>query len=510
MKLALLPPLSSATRSLGWVVVVYAVLLFLLSSLRHGLFQSGALDLGYHDQILYLLSIGQPPIVSFWGYHFLGGHAEWIYYGLALIYRIYADVHWLLAIQALSLAIALWPLLALCRQAGLTQHQSWTVGIAYLLYPLVFNINLFDFHPEVMAVPLIFAAVLAARGERPLGFAIATTLILGCRASLSLLLITMGLWLVIFECRRWYGVYAIAIGSTWFLIVTQLLIPFFKPDGHHALSHYGSLGSSLGEVMRNALLRPDLLMQQLFTLANLEYLVLLLVPLIWGLSWRHLTPLVGSASILGLNLLSDSAALKNIVFQYSLPILPFLLLAVIAAQVAGAGWLRRRRWIVLWCLIAFAALARYPYFWGDYLSAVDTWSATRQAIAQIDDRNSVLTTHSIVPHLTHRVHIDYTTEAHRNSSLNQYAYVLLNLRHPAYGSSPELAHHLLARLQTSSIFELKFSQAEVYLFIQPLLLAQEIVGSHHYHLPHNGQIADDGSLQNGEPVAYLKSRPQQE
>jgi len=466
MKLALLPPLSSATRSLGLVVFVYAVLLFLLSSLRHGLFQSGALDLGYHDQILYLLSRGQPPIVSFWGYHFLGGHAEWIYYGLALIYRIYADVHWLLAIQAVSLAIALWPLLALCRQAGLTPYNGWTVGIAYLLYPLVFNINLFDFHPEVIAVPLIFAAALAARGRQPVGFAIAATLILGCRASLSLLLITMGLWLVIFERRRWYGAYAIAIGSVWFLVVTQVLIPTFKPDGYHALGHYGSLGSSLGEVMRNALLRPDLLVQQLLTLANLEYLVLLLVPLIWGLSWRHLAPLVAGSSILGLNLLSDSAGLKNIVFQYSLPILPFLLLAVIAAQAAGAGFLHRRRWIILWCLIAFAALARYPYFWGDYLSAVDTWSATHQAIAQIDDSNSVLTTHSIVPHLTHRVQIDYTTAAHRDGDLSQYAYVLLNLRHPAYGSSPELAQHLLGRLQTSPIFEQQFVQDDVYLFVQ--------------------------------------------
>lgn len=480
MKLPLLRPLtfwplpfwpltfwrSSETRSLSLVIVTYALLLFALSSLRHGLFQSGALDLGYHDQILYLLSRGEPPIVSFWGYHFLGGHAEWIYYGLAWLYRVYADVHWLLAIQAMALAIALWPLLALCRQAGLTQHQGWTVGIAYLLYPLVFNINLFDFHPEVMAVPLIFAAVLAARGRQPLGFAIAITLILGCRASLSLLLVTTGLWLVIFERRRCYGAYAIATGSVWFLMVTQVLIPTFKPDGYHALGHYGSLGSSVGEVMRNALLRPDLLVQQLFTLANLEYLVLLLVPLIWGLSWRHLTPLVASASILGLNLLSDSVNLKNIVFQYSLPILPFLLLAVIAAQAAGAGWLQRRRWIVLWCLIAFVALARYPYFWGDYLSAVDTWSATRQAIAQIDDRSSVLTTHSIVPHLTHRVHIDYTTEAHREGDLSQYAYVLLNLRHPAYGSSPELAQHLLTRLQASAAVEQQFAQDDVYLFVQ--------------------------------------------
>jgi len=64
------------------------------------------------------------------------------------------------------------------------------------------------------------------------------------------------------------------------------------------------------------------------------------------------------------------------------------------------------------------------------------------------------------------VQIDYTTEVHRDGDFSQYAYVLLNLRHPAYGSSPELAQHLLGRLQTSPIFDQQFVQDDVYLFVQ--------------------------------------------
>src|SRR5690242_19785153 len=90
-----------------------ALILLACSSLRHALFQSNAFDLGYFDQALYLISQGQTPIVSFWGYHFLGGHADWVIYGLALLYKIDPSVHWLFAVQAIALALGALPTYAL-------------------------------------------------------------------------------------------------------------------------------------------------------------------------------------------------------------------------------------------------------------------------------------------------------------------------------------------------------------------------------------------------------------
>lgn len=460
-------PLAVFPKSVPWLPALiggYALGLFVLSSLRHALFQSGALDLGYHDQILYLLSRGEPPIVSFWGYHFLGGHAEWIYYGLALLYRVYADVHWLLLIQAVALAIAAWPLDQLAHQAGLAPFQRQTVVLAYLLYPLVFNINLFDFHPEVLALPLILTAVWAARARNPWVFTLATTLILGCRASLSLVVLFMGLWLLLFENRRWYGAYAVLIGGLWFGIFTQILVPWFKPDGYHALARYGELGDSISQVLVNSLLQPGVMLTQLFTPANLEYLVLLLVPLLWGVSLRHLAPLVACLPVLAMNLITDYQPQKDLIHQYSLPILPFLLLVVISTLASGGGWLRKRPFILAWCLVCFVALAKYSYFTSLYLASLDTRAANQQAIAQVTTRGNVLTTHEIVPHLTHRPGIQFTSEQYRNADLANYEYVLLNLRHPGYDSSEELAQHFLDTVAADPAFEKAFEQDQVYLF----------------------------------------------
>jgi uncharacterized membrane protein len=127
--------------------------LFFCSSLRHALFKSNAYDLGLFDQFTYLLSQGLPPIVSLAGYHFLGDHAAVIFYPLAGLYWLYADVHWLFLIQSLSLALGSLAVWGLARQAGLTTSHAKIIAIAYLLYPLVFNANLYDFHPEAIAIP---------------------------------------------------------------------------------------------------------------------------------------------------------------------------------------------------------------------------------------------------------------------------------------------------------------------------------------------------------------------
>ena len=136
--------------AVSWMIGASALILFACSSLRHALFQSGAFDLGIYDQVVYLMSQGQPPISSFLGFHHLGNHAAWAVYFLSLLYKIYPDVHWLLAVQAVALALGALPMWHLARGAGQTEQQAVAMAAVYLLYPLVFNVNLFEFHPEVI------------------------------------------------------------------------------------------------------------------------------------------------------------------------------------------------------------------------------------------------------------------------------------------------------------------------------------------------------------------------
>ncbi len=462
-----------ATRShperlgaLSWMMLGSALILMLCSSARHLLFQSTAFDLGYFDQATYLISQGLPPVVSFWGFHVVGGHADLILYPLALLYKLVPSVYWLLTVQAIALSLGALPTWHLALQAGLKERQALAIAAAYLLHPLIFNLNLFDFHPEVIALPFILAAVLAARSDRLVWFTACLVVILSCRDALSLTVAAMGMWLLLFEKKRWAGAIAIGLGIAWFLIATQLLIPHFRPAGVESVTRFAYLGNSVGEIATNLLLKPYVVLAAIFTPANLAYLALLFLPLLWGLSFRHLAALVPILPTVAMNLLSTLESQKDLLHQYSLPALPFLLLAAIASLSQGKGMVQNPRGILIWSLIGFLALAKFGYFSSRYLEALDTWQATRTALTQVSPQGSILTTASIVPHVTHRPIVKLAIAGTEAIDLGQFDQVLLNLRHPGWSSTTELQQGLVQRLQQDSRFRQQSQQDQVYLFVR--------------------------------------------
>jgi uncharacterized membrane protein len=460
----------SQLNILVWLIGISAVILFVASGLRHELLNSGAWDLGIFDQGVYLISQGKPPICSFLGFHILADHAAWILYPIALLYKIYPSVYWLFAVQSFALAGAAWPTYQLAIQAGLKEKQAVTLSIVYLLYPLIFNVNLFDFHPDVIAVPAILAAVLAARNKNIYGFCFYVLIVLGCKAVLGLTVAAMGMWLWGWEKRKLLGAIALFSGILWFVIATQIIIPSLGSSSASVARHlyrYSYLGNSFPEITQNLLSNPLLIFSKFFTFANLSYLLLLVAPVIWGLSFSGLTPLIAGIPQLALNLLADYDHQKSLIFQYSLPILPFLLLAVIKTLTTGKEWLKTRKTVIWWSLIAFIILGKYGYFWSKYLKYLDNWQATREAIVQVQTKGSVYTTDIIAPHLSHRQYIQYTNYHEPIKDLQQFDYILLNLRHTGLWSyEPELARKLCEQVKNFSEFQLSYQHDDVYLFIK--------------------------------------------
>ncbi|WP_228042376.1 MULTISPECIES: DUF2079 domain-containing protein [unclassified Tychonema] len=504
------------------MIVVTTIILFIASSARHALFHSTAFDLAIFDQAIYLISQNQTPFSSLMGINILGDHTAFIFYPLALLYKIYPDVHWLLFVQAVSLALGAWPCWSLARQAGLNESKAIAIAAVYLLYPAVFNVNLFDFHPEVIAVPAILAAILAARLDKILWFCAATVLILSCKAVLSLTIVMMGVWLFFFEKKSRCGLIAIFLGAAWFLIATQAIVPYFNQGKQHAgVGRYHYLGNSVFEIVVNLALKPNLVAGRLISADTLGYLILLFLPAIWWISPRHLSPLIGASPMLLMNILSDIDAQRDLIHQYSVPIFPFLLTAVISTLAdrqkrasnfwKNAGnylwnyrnwmpriwtkvsqrisiksvkriwkhriWVRQSRksgkllftnsWLskllILWALITFLALAKYGYFGTIYLESLDTWQATRQAINRVETKGNVLTDNSLATHLAHRKTIKLLHQVANGQSLNEFEYVLLNLRHP-WPDTADTAVRVAAQLKNSPEFKISYQQDDVFLF----------------------------------------------
>ena len=475
----------------GGMIAIASILLFFCSSLRHALFQSTAFELGIYDQVAYLISQGQPPISSFLEIHHMGNHAAWVMYFVALFYKIYPSVHWLFLIQAISLSLGAWPTWSLARQAGLNQKLSVTMAGVYLLYPIVFNVNLFDFHPEVMALPALFGAILAARLDKIVWFCLAIIWTLGCKDALALTIVAMGIWLFFFEKKRVCGAIALFAGVTWFIVVVQGIIPYFKQGrGPGGVGRYTYLGNSVPEIIINLILKPERVLERVLSRQTLEYLILFFSPVILWLSPRQLTPLISAIPTLIKNILSDVDAQRDLIHQYSVPILPFLMVAVISSLASDNRYLGDFFWsylfkslrifikihdykqyleklILVGAVVSFLCLAKFGYFWSIYLQDLDTWKANKIAISQIKNMpGSVLTTANLAPHLTHRPLVKFTNIDAPPPDLSRFDYVLLNIRHPGWKSDPEFAEALAHKLTKMPEFQLSFSQDEVYLFIK--------------------------------------------
>ncbi|MGL5033263.1 MAG: DUF2079 domain-containing protein, partial [Microcystaceae cyanobacterium] len=356
----------------------------------------------------------------------------------------------------------------------LENRQANILGLIYLLYPLIFNVNLFDFHPEVIAVPLLFWAIFAARTQKLLSFCLLIIAILSCKAILALTVIALGFWLLIFEKKQIFGLYSMAIGSFWFIIATAVIIPFFtRQDAavEMADNRYQYLGDSLQLIIANLFLKPQLLLGHLFTLSNLEYLALLLVPVFWCLNRASLNCFIPALPTILLNLLADYLPQKNLTTQYSLAILPFIFLAMIVTLTQSPSWQKQQlKWLLAWSLIGFLALAKYGYFTSLYLQSLDTWQATNKAIALIKTDGGVLTSAEIAPHLTHRVLVKLAMNGAENLDLDQFEYVLLNGRHPGWNSSPEVIGKIFKKLQENNNFQPIFQENDVLLLQQKSIL----------------------------------------
>ena len=462
------------------VVAIASLVLFGFSSLQFWLFREGN-DLGFFDQLVYLLSQGEAPISTMLsGVHLIGDHGAIIFYPLALLYVIYPDVHWLLAVQAIALALGAVPLYRLSLHNGLGVNYARAVAVCYLLYPAIFNINFYaEFRPETIAVPGLVWAVLAAQQKHWRQFATAILLVLSCKEALALTVIALGIWLALCQKRLWSGLAAAIAGGCWFSFAALYLIPTFRGGEQMAGTwHYESLGTSLTEIALNVITEPRIFLSRALMGDRLFYYGLLIASIVIGLHWRKSLTMIPALPMLGLNILADFPRQRDLIHQYSLPIIPFLFIWLVASLVYLNRHRQRRwlspRWLILWSLMGWFALAKYGYYWTRYAPLYSNVEAVNGAVELVAAEDRVLTSGYVAPHLSQRSMIALLGENDNWQRIahNQIDTVLIAKKHLGFDLSPIAATEMIDALRISPKFELVYQQQDVFLFKQKTSLEE--------------------------------------
>lgn len=200
---------------------------------------------------------------------------------------------------------------------------------------------------------------------------------------------------------------------------------------------------------------PTLILEGIFNLPNLEYLLLLLLPVFWGISFASLSPLIPCIPSFAMNLLSQNLLQKDLLHHYSLPILPFIIIIIIKTIAQKQKWIHKK-YIFLWSLISFIMLAKLGNFTSRYLISLDTWTASKEAISRIAEESSVLTYTYIAPHISHRSTVKLI-EQEADINLEQFDHILLN----DFLSQNE---QVKEQVKKNNHFSLIFQKNHIYLF----------------------------------------------
>jgi uncharacterized membrane protein len=138
---------------IDWVAIVFiSVFSFRYIELgfsNYHYFETG-MDLGGYTQALFNLSHFRLPFNTFKNMVMWGDHAHFIIAFFAPLYRLFPDARLILAIQALAVTLAGWPLYKISRLLVKNTVFSLAILYAYLAFiGIQFALN-FDFHPNVL------------------------------------------------------------------------------------------------------------------------------------------------------------------------------------------------------------------------------------------------------------------------------------------------------------------------------------------------------------------------
>lgn len=319
--------------------VAYALVMGFIVVTRHVALRTHALDLGYYVQVVWSMAAGAGAYVTFPPMHAWGDHLSPVLYLMVPLARASPGAIGLLVVQTMVLAAGGLVVFGYAARRLGAVPAAGALALLFLLNPSLHGINIRDIHPQAFAITLIVAAALAFDARRYAWCAVALAVTLTCREDAAVAVVGFGIWLAVARGRWRLGV-ALAVASALLLTVDlKYVIPLFRGEPYPHLHRYAYLGSSLGEVLLNIVIRPWRWIGVAVTGRKLVYLLVMLVPLGF---LPLLAPRVLLAAVpgLALNLLSVDPVLFNFRSQYQAFVLPFLVLGAVDGYARIRDWRR--------------------------------------------------------------------------------------------------------------------------------------------------------------------------
>lgn len=330
------------------VMLLSAIWFWYQSHTYYRNFMLGFNDFGHFSQRIANTAAGRsflletPVLPPFWD-HFNPGLLL-----LVPLWWIWPSVEMIFWLQSFCLASGAWLVAMIARRLGHSRIACTLWGMAWILQPVLSQMNLaftYGWHPISFAIPFLFLALIAVIDKRN-GMALLWT-ILACSFEEGVIVI-VAIWCAARWARKFLSAYlgmkaadSILDGKlqerTWFIgaaVASITFVAVYKLSGldEFQTARFSDLGSSPLEILTSPLTKPSKFWGQVFQFRTLGFLACLLLPLT---PWKLKNSLwIWSVTLLPLGVLIiwQHLPAKSIGFHYSTTLLPVLWVALLAGS----------------------------------------------------------------------------------------------------------------------------------------------------------------------------------
>lgn len=382
---------------------------------RHMHFQTQAWDMGIFDQLFWNTINGDfmrsslEEIPNHFGIHFSPTLLL-----LVPFYYLIPSPYTLLFLQSLALMAGVFPLFSIAKRR-LPDPFPIIIAVGYLLSPSLHWIATYDFHEIAFFIPLFLFAWNFMEEKNLLLSGIFFALAAGAKEDAVIAVLFAGIAIAILNRKidfrlKNFGVLISATALIYFLIVTNIFMPAFG-GGLLRLDRYSHFGNSGGEIIRNILTNPLLILNTIITSKKLSYIFWLFIPLA-GTALFSPTSLMLLLPGLAENLLTNFQSQFSGTYQYDAILLP----GIFIASIYGTSWILKSSpknkdlmQNILILTIGASYLLRSPinpaFFPIETFKSSPVTDAYSELIENIPANVPVSASTNLVPHLSHRKRI---------------------------------------------------------------------------------------------------------
>lgn len=263
---------------------------------------------------------------------------------LAPFYFIYSGPETLLIIQSLILGLGAFAVYGISQIVLQKQKRKEIIGlifsVSYLLFSPMQRANIFEFHAVTLATSLLLFMFYFFLKKKYLFSGLFFIASIFSKEEVALSTAFFGLYILFITFRNkkihlnekkkelFFGLFILITSIAWFFLSMLVIIPIFRKEMSFALTYYSDFGDSPVQVLFGILKNPSTIMKYIWHIDTARYFLYMLGPLGFISLFAPLQLLIVLPEF-AINLLSNNWNMRNVIYQYTSVITPFVFISAI-------------------------------------------------------------------------------------------------------------------------------------------------------------------------------------